>query len=433
MNPHSLLKSATAAALSLTAVMISGPVHGAEKVLIIGDSLSKEYEIEWLGIGGDPFSRPVENWCEILDNRRGSWFEFGGSGTYSDSRLVGHAFNWAIPGSETSDWVSLVKNPPGDLTNQLKKEVNRVVVFLGGNDVRVKYQDLYDGKPAAEWIATISGNIAQVLDFVKTQNPALPVVLANVPHLGCAPDIDGDHPYDVVKTGRVTAALDELNARLTLMVKERSMGLADIYSMTRELVTAPRWVISGYKVEKTSSGSGSPNALFLGDGFHPNMPAQAVFAQRILDAFNDRYGSQIPRLGSREILVDVVRVSADFTLAKWAENFGIPSGGRGANADPDQDGIPNIMEYALDLDPARSDHRHLPRPVVSGKNLILTWQPRDPSGTHSILTVQESADLQNWTNVPTDSISNLEFNTLRISRSLNAGQPLWLRFQARTK
>lgn len=428
MPPLSRLKTAVAA-LGLWCAALPG--QAAEKLLIIGDSLSKEYEIEWLGIGGDPLSVPVKNWCEILDNRRGDWFEFGNADTYSDWRLVGHEYNWSVPGSETPSWRDRLQSPPDALKNQLRQEVSRAVVFLGGNDVRVKYQDLYEGKPAAGWIDTTCGNIAFVLDFVRGQNPSLPVVLVNVPHLGCTPNISGDHPYDPVKTGRVTAALEELNSRLALLARQRGMGFADIYSMTLDLLTAPRWVISGYKVEKTSSESGAPNALFLGDGFHPNMPAQGVFAQRIVDAFNETYGSAIPRLASREILVDVLGVNADMTMAKWTQNFGIISGDRGFADDPEDDRIKNIVEYTLDLDPLHADNKLLPQPVVIGQNLTLTWQPRDPPGAHSALIVQESADLVNWSPVPPSSISSLEFNTLRVSRPLIPGQRLYLRFQAR--
>jgi lysophospholipase L1-like esterase len=406
-------------------------VAAAEKVLIIGDSLSKEYEIEWLGIGGDFWALPVKNWTEILDDRRGDWFEYGNSGSFADWRLAGHECNWSIPGSETPDWRALLRIPPTDLTRQLKQEVKRAVVFLGGNDVRVKYSDLYQGKPAADWIRTTAENIGFVLDFVRKTNPALPVVLVNVPHLGCAPSIDADHPYDPVKTARVTTALTELNARLAAMARDRGVAFADVYSMTLELVTAPRWVISGWKVEKTSSGSGAPQALFLGDGFHPNMPAQAVFAQRIVDAFNDRYGPGIPRLGSREILVDVLKVNAGLTLAKWAQNSGIPSADRGARDDPDHDGIPNLLEYTLDLDPVRPDAALLPRPVMQGKNLTLCWQPRDPDGKYSSLTVQESADLKNWTEVPSGSISKSDWNLFRFTSPTPTAASHWLRFQAR--
>lgn len=422
-------KSATLAALLLWG-LCSACVRAADNVLILGDSLSKEYEIEWLGIGGDPFSLPVKNWCEILDKRRGGYFEYGSSGTYSDWRLVGHKYNWSLPGSETPTWRENLESPPGDLVNQVKNDVQRAVVFLGGNDVRVKYQDLYDGKPAAAWIDTTFGNIALVLDFVLSNNRALPVVLVNVPHLGGAPDIDNDHPYDAVKTPRVTAALDELNARLAALARDRGVGFADIYSMTKELVTAPRWVITGWKVEKKSSSSGDPDALFLGDGFHPNEPVQAVFAQKITDAFNTRYGPTIPRMGSREILVDVLGVNADMSMDQWVNGFGIGSGDRGFADDPDGDGIKNIVEYALDLDPAMPDNFQLPQPVISGGNISLTWQPRDPAGEHSTLVVQESTDLLTWATVPSGSIENLPFNGFRVSRPVSPDQPRWLRFQA---
>src|SRR5690606_35409507 len=104
---------------------------------------------------------------------------------------------------------------------------------------------------------------------------------------------------------------------------------------------------------KQSSGNGAADSLFLGDGFHPNYTIQAVFAQSIVDAFNERYDSGIPRLGNREILVDILGVGASRTMDEWVKGFGVGDGDRGFADDPDGDGIRNVIEFAFDMDPTR--------------------------------------------------------------------------------
>lgn len=407
---------------------------GAERVLIIGDSLSKEYEVEWLGIGGAPLVSPKPNWAEILDERRAQWFEFGNSGVFGDWRLIGHDYNWSIPGSYARDWPGYLEDAPGELVDQLRNVVDRVVIFLGGNDIRVKYQDLYSGKPSAEWVAQVVSDIRAVVEFVQERNPALQVVLVNVPHLGASPKVNSSHPYDPGKTGRVTAALDDLNGRLAALARERGTGIANIYRITRELVTKPYWVIGGYRSNKQSSSQGAPDCLFLGDGFHPNYSIQAVFAQIILDAFNDRYGTGIPRLGNREILVNILSVGASQTMDQWVKGFGVGSGDRGFADDPDGDGVRNILEFAFDMDPTYPDAHRLPAPRVvpqsGGPALRLEWQPRDPGGTdYARFVIEESVDGIHWAAVPRSEVKSGDYNTRSLTRSLPDDGRLFLRYR----
>ena len=65
-------------------------IPAAQQMLIIGDSLSKEYEYEWAGIGGDAGVTPVKNWAEILDDKRHANFDFISK---EDINVIGDVLN----------------------------------------------------------------------------------------------------------------------------------------------------------------------------------------------------------------------------------------------------------------------------------------------------------------------------------------------------
>ena len=176
--------------------------------------------------------------------------------------------------------------------------------------------------------------------------------------------------------------------------------------------------------------------MFLGDGFHPGMAVQAVFAQVILEAFNARYGTEIPRLTNREIVDKCLGENPAFTFTQWATSYGLPAADSGPTADADKDGLPNIVEYGLDLEPLRADAQLLPQPrlVAQGAQqfLTLTWQPRDPTNSALCeITPQQSANLLTWTNVPAAAITSGSPNTKTASVPVVPGQRLWLRFSVR--
>lgn len=428
-------------ALCLLTVISAAPA--ADQFLIIGDSLSKEYEYEGPGIGIDTIPPPSpypKNWCELLYKCRKEFFDFGDRDFHSDVRVLSHDYNWSIPGSFASEWrETYLAHPPGALVSQLSgSAVRRCVIWLGGNDVRDSYGPLYNGETApAAWAAQTSGDIAFVLDWLLARRqPGVQVVLVNVAHLGATPKKNADHPYDPVKTGRVTAALDDLNAQLADLARIRGVGFADIYQMTKELVTTSQWCIGGWMIYKKSSSDGDTDAMFLGDGFHPNMPVQAIFAQTILDAFNSRYDTGIPRLTNREIVDKCLEENPDVAFSQWAANYGIPAADRSAESDADKDGLPNIVEFGVDLDPMRADANLLPQPRVITQTgqpfLTLTWQPRDPSNTARCeITPQQSTDLLTWTNVPAASIASGSPNLRTASVPAGLQRSTWLRLKIR--
>lgn len=71
----------------------------------------------------------------------------------------------------------------------------------------------------------------------------------------------------------------------------------------------------------------------------------------------------------------------------------------GQNADPDGDGIPNILEYALGLDPKQGDTGGLPQPAivnVGGQNYLSMTIVKPSSDTDVTYVGQVSGDLQSW-------------------------------------
>ena len=124
----------------------------AEQCLVIGDSLTKEYEVEFAALfPTNPAALQARNWIEILHQHRTDWFDTGVFDTWADIRATGHAHNWAVPGATTGELKSLLTNFlnqilwVNSLKNHIRYDVERVVIFAGGNDADSYYANLYNG------------------------------------------------------------------------------------------------------------------------------------------------------------------------------------------------------------------------------------------------------------------------------------------------
>jgi hypothetical protein len=71
----------------------------------------------------------------------------------------------------------------------------------------------------------------------------------------------------------------------------------------------------------------------------------------------------------------------------------------GATQDPDQDGISNLLEYALGGAPLGSSQSILPQGAVTGGNLVFTFKRSDASEIDTTQVVQYGSDLAGWTDV----------------------------------
>lgn len=298
-------------ALSLVCVLSSGAVRAAQQCLVIGDSLSKEYEIEFPILY--PSNRAAwdsRNWIEILNDRRGNWFDLGRLTFYPDVRIVGHKYNWAFPGAKTSEirarlastkWYDRVWQ--NELKKQLRSEVERVVIFASGNDVDDWYGRVYNGASPTPYVNRLRDNLTWITNWVRSVRSTVPVVLVAVPHLGCVPDVRRSFPTDPIKTGRVTKALDSVNAQLAAFAKKRGVGFAsDVYAFTKAMISEPL-VIGDVQFYNLADADARPLFTFSGDGFHPNTSAQARIAQIIVQTFNAKWPkAPIPALTDDEVV-----------------------------------------------------------------------------------------------------------------------------------
>lgn len=80
--------------------------------------------------------------------------------------------------------------------------------------------------------------------------------------------------------------------------------------------------------------------------------------------------------------VEVATAAGGFS--GWAD--ALPAGQRGPNDDPDNDGIANLLEYALDLDPLANSAGLLPPPVGKSGHLTLTYRRARNDVTYVVQT-----------------------------------------------
>lgn len=428
------------------AFLIQLPAH-AEPCVALGDSLTFAYEAEFgfritvpfVATYGDGFGPEVRNWVEILrePTYRGDRFDFGQRDEFrinffltSYRLLFRHRYNWALPGLKIGELRSflegtltfddLVSSDPNlalllefsdldtstaflldDLEDQIRDTAQRLVFFIGGNDVRGVYGSIYQGGSADSFIADFIADAEYILDRVRTLNPELPVVVVNVPHIGITPDIKGSYPTEPVATGRVTTALRELNRRLRELADERGYGYADVFTPTLHLLDEAPLSIHGIPFLNEGSTTGDLDYVWLNGpysaNFHPNTNGQALIANEIVDAFNVRYGDGIAPLTATETLGGLLGKTPsqiDMDFQSWMASYGLA--GLGPDDDSDGDGIPAGVEFALGLNPILRDSHKVGsalRGTESGPVLELSYSVRLPASTRFSLAPAFSADL----------------------------------------
>jgi hypothetical protein len=109
-------------------------------------------------------------------------------------------------------------------------------------------------------------------------------------------------------------------------------------------------------------------------------------------------GSYVLRLsasdGSATVHQDLMVTAAGEDFASWIAGQGVAGGQTGARDDPDGDGIPNLIEYALGGDPTDPSARPGPVAGTSGGKLTLTFTPQRVNGLSYI--IEASPDMSDW-------------------------------------
>ncbi len=396
----------------LTLLVPARPARAAEQIVTLGDSLSFAYEaefgfkvtIQFFGTFGDGFGPEVRNWIEILSNPafRNARFDQGARDDFellvsflppaTQTMFFRNACNWAIPGlkidqlrrfmaGEATLFDLLGDDPDfsilvtalqysdfdedadfalADLEDQIAHSAERLTLFIGGNDIRGVYGTIYGGGPPGTFVDDFLADATAILDRVQQLNPAIQVVLVNVPHVGITPDVKADFPTDPVATARVTAVLRDLNARLAALAASRGIGCADIFTPTLGMLGAAPLCIHGLTFSNSGTATGDLGHVWLNGplsaNFHPNTNAHALVANAVIDAFNEAYQTGIAPLTATEILGNLLGKSAaevDLPFADWMAGHGLA--GRPETDDSDHDGVPAGVEFAAGLNPTLHD------------------------------------------------------------------------------
>ena len=278
--------------------------------------------------------------------------------------------------------------------------MDRVVILLGGNDLNNNYTTYYNGADPTAFIASLLSNYAFIVQHIKSVNSTAQIVICTAPDVGVTPSVQSGHP-DPVKRALVTSLTQTLNSGITQLAAQQGLGLADIYAFTKLYASSGIIGIAGIPLIKSANIQNNPFYLFSDDGFHPNTPSQALIANEIISAFNNKFQADIPPMTGAQIMGFLETqhgVTMDVGYSSWTASYGIAATGK--LDDPAGDGLSNALKYALGLDPSKSDVNAMPMPQiaqVSGTSyLTLTYSPRWRYISHETITPQSSINLSGW-------------------------------------
>lgn len=399
----------------MAAVLVQMAPAAPLRLLVIGDSLSEEYafELPFSAPDSNPLVANTRNWPEILATYRAAEVSLGsynsGLLSYPDLRNGGYKYNYGVPSFKTGDWVAVIQStfldtlspdpvvalryPTRTALLRHLEEVEVVVIFLGGNDLKGNYTGIfYDPQPPALLTQAVT-NLAAIHDFIRSNAPNLPIILATAPDIGATPEVAGkynDPAQLAVARGRVA----DMNAALVAMAVGRGATVARVDQLTDRVFDQRPLHLNGTVFSLVPDPANPPLAAFCKDGFHPATMAQALLADILLDALNRATGRTSPRLANREILGPLLGLDPDQPYLDWAG----PAGGFAA--DPDGDGLPNLTEYLLGSSPTAVDH-----PLrLAGDGTL--WFPFSEVGARfASVRVEESGALSSWQAVPAARIA----------------------------
>ena len=398
------------------AVLTCPPLLAAPlRVLAIGDSLTEEYafELPFSAPDSAPLAANVENWPETLSARRAAWFTLGSYSSsplsYPDLRDGGYKYNYGIPGFRTQDWIAVCQSTisdifSGDLVTALRyptqlallrhlNEVNVVVIFLGGNDLKSNYTGIFNDPQPPPLLAQAVSNIAYIHDYVRSHAAALPIIIATVPDIGATAGVSATYT-DPAKRARARARIAATNASIIAMAAIRGATVARIDTVTDRIFDQVPMDLNGTDFIYAPSPQNSPRPVFCKDGFHPATMVQALIADQLVDALNRATASSIPRLDNREILGPVLGLNPDQPYLDWAGGAG------GFYENPDGDGLPNLAEFVLATPPTIAGS-----PFVFETGGRMHFATSAAAQQFAAITVEESTTLIEWQPVPAARIA----------------------------
>jgi lysophospholipase L1-like esterase len=412
----------------LGSAVLSGLADGqALRVLVLGDSMTEEYhfELPFSAPDSNPTNPNTKNWVEILGARRDAEINLGSYKSslppYPDLRNMGYKFNYGVPSFKTTDWIAVINSSlsldPVVLLRYRTKtqlldhldEVDVVVIFLGGNDLKSDYSGIFNNPEPPTLLDQTVANLAILHDFIRIHAPAfLPIVIATAPDIGASPDVLNKYT-DPDKRLVARARIANMNTALAAMAVARGATVARIDQLTDRVFDQVPLHLNGTIFSLVPNKDNPPHAAFCKDGFHPATMPQALIADILIDALNRATGRAVPRLSNREILLSILGLNPEQPYLDWAAGAGDIS------ADPDGDGMPNLTEYAMGTSPLSAGS---PYNFTTGGTMGFAVSAAGLR--YATLAVEETTTLTSWLPVPSSRITMLPDDTWRIQPSGSA-------------
>jgi lysophospholipase L1-like esterase len=432
----------------LLALVMAAAIASATpiRILAVGDSMTEEYafEVPFSAPASDPGNANMHNWPELLRFWRPAEATMGSYASsipaYTDLRDAGSEWNFGIPGATTSMWNDILLQsslpiyplPTATQTayyltrNALISEIPSaevVVIFLGGNDVKSSYGDLYSGNESASFYTDLITRLAFIHDFIRART-AVPIVICTAPNVGATYAVSVNY-NDPVHVALARSKIDSLNQSIANLAAGKGATLVPIHTLTDRIFDDHPFQINGTEFQITPNDQNTPDRIFCRDGFHPATMAQALIANLILDGITRATGRPLTQFGNREILQTVLGLNPDQPYLNWAAGYpGIGS----MTADADGDGIPNLAEYVLGTSPRVAGS---PFTFPSGGHGTLQFVPSVAALRFASLTVLESSNLSTWSTVPSGRINKDPGGTWTVAPN---GQPRnFYRLRAETR
>jgi lysophospholipase L1-like esterase len=405
--------------------LLTLPVSAGMNVVVIGDSLTAEYDVippipGFPDLPTDYAKVTVPGWesmscIEVLGKLSHKSFDFGGYKNLPDMwsvpRVSGYELNWAVPGIYASQYAEFVTSTIFDnpayfalrqpLEDELRNDADGAIIWLGGNEFRANYGAIYDGGSSDALVDGLIDDLGRIIDFVQRKNSDLQIVVGNIPDLGATPSKKLAHP-DPVRRALVTAAVESANQRIADLATARHVVVADVYSQTKRLVQNNPTYFGAVQIINDKDADNNPLYHFCRDGLHPNTPSQIEIARLIIRAFNQGYHAGIAQITDAKAL-GLLGINPNQPYFDWLASHSLPH--MVWLTDNDADGLINLVEYAFGLDPSQPDAGLLPVsltgsvPGIAGA-VSVTYTP-DPNHTRLVRVIpQYSTDQVTWKTIP---------------------------------
>ena len=164
--------------------------------------------------------------------------------------------------------------------------------------------------------------------------------------------------------------------------------------------------VNAGRILKVHADGTAASGFNLGDGFNGSVytlsldASNRVWAGGAFTSYRGATANRIVVLNTTDFVPEPPPPPEEETdpFAAFLEDADVPEGQRGATDDPDGDGLPNLLEFALGLNPVVGDPDGLPVAAKVGDELTLTYVRARASGLgYEVQTTTDLAAPASWT------------------------------------